>query len=139
MYINRIDFFYFVYIKRISQKQLYLSKLQLLKSANKKVHVLYIQKANKIAKRLYIHKANHFSKSNTICVTFYVQKAWYLTLCDFLWKFWYLHWYTKSMTLSVTWSCYIEERDMWRYQNRDTLLSATLRWKFYIVRGAVTF
>ena len=69
---------------------------------------IYILKAKK-CETFYIQKARHLTKSKKICVTFLIQKSWRFTLRNFSWKFWNWHLYTKSMTLCVTWSFYIQK------------------------------
>ena len=56
----------------------------------------------------YIQKARHFSRSWTIPVTFIYIKSYTLDVTGFSWKCWSWNLYTKSMTLCVTWSFYIQ-------------------------------
>ena len=83
---------------------------------------LYTKKAKKKSKR-FKKKARQFP------LRFCIQKGIHFTLQDFSWNFWSWHWYTKSITLCVTLSVYIQKARHFAKTKTicDTFIYTTIR------------
>ena len=82
-------------------------KLRWLPSPKDNAHV-YIHKKKKMRNVFIYKKPDTFQKARQSPLRLYT-KSHTLDVMGFSWNFWSWHLYTKSMTLCVTWSLYIQK------------------------------
>ena len=89
LYVNRIVFLLFVYIKKFRKQYCYLYINENYNDCHQRITAytfLYIQKEKEIVNLFYIQKSRHFAKSKTICVTFLYTKSKTLYVTRFFMK-----------------------------------------------------